>query len=85
MFGMWNVRGVGFRYVGCSGYGMFGVWDVRDVGCLPGCGILIYKMPKSALTDININLLSGDTFNKPFSDVEVCLINVTPWQLFIEL
>ena len=53
MLGMWNVRDVG-----CSGGGMFGMWDVRDVGCsgcgmfgmwdvgcLPGCGMLIYKMP----------------------------------------
>ena len=34
MFGMWNVRDVG-----CSSCGM---WDVE---CLPGCGMLIYKMP----------------------------------------
>ena len=50
MFGMWYVRDVG--YPGC---GMFGMWDVRDVGCLgcrmwdvgclPGCGIMIYKLP----------------------------------------
>ena len=49
MFGVWDVRDVG-----CWGCGMFGVWDVRDVGCLgcgmwdvgclPGCGMLIYKM-----------------------------------------
>ena len=42
--------------VGCSGYGMFRMQDVWDVGCsgygmwevgrLPGCGILIYKMPQ---------------------------------------
>ena len=34
--------------VECSGCGMFGMWDVRDVrdvGCLPGCRVLIYKMP----------------------------------------
>ena len=37
MFGMWDVRDVG-----CSGGGMFGMWDV---GCLPGCRMLIYKMP----------------------------------------
>ena len=36
MFGMWDVRDVG-----CSGCGMFGMWDVE---CLPGCGMLIYKM-----------------------------------------
>ena len=50
MCGMWDVRDVG-----CAGCGMFGMWDVRDVGCLgsgmwdvgclPGCGMLIYKMP----------------------------------------
>ena len=46
-----------FGDVGCSGCGMFGMWDVRDVkcwecrmfgiwdvGCLPRCGMLIYKM-----------------------------------------
>ena len=54
MFGRWDVRDVG-----CSGggiFGMWGVWDVGcwgcgmfgmwDVGCLPGCGMLIYKMPR---------------------------------------
>ena len=49
MFGMWDVQDVG-----CSGCGMCGMWDVRDVECagcgmwdvLPGCGMLIYKMPK---------------------------------------
>ena len=54
MLGMWDVGDVG-----CSGCGMFGMWDVQDVGCLgcgmfgkwdvgclPGCGMLIYKMPK---------------------------------------
>ena len=53
MFGMWDVQDVG-----CSGCGMFGMWDIRDmgcfgcgmfgmwdVGCLPGCAMLIYKMP----------------------------------------
>ena len=35
-FGDWDAR-----YVGCSGCGMFGIWDV---GCLPRCGMLIYKM-----------------------------------------
>ena len=49
MLGMWDVGDVG-----CWGCGMFGMWDVRDVGCsgcgmwdvecLPGCGMLIYKM-----------------------------------------
>ena len=34
MFRMWNIRDVG-----CSGCGMC------DVECLPGCGMLIYKMP----------------------------------------
>ena len=38
MFRMWDVRDVG-----CSGCGMFGMWDV---GCLLGCGMLIYKMPR---------------------------------------
>ena len=37
MLGMWDVRDVG-----CWRCGMFGMWDV---GCLPGCGMLIYKMP----------------------------------------
>ena len=35
--------------MGCLGCEMFGMWDVlwdvRDVGCLPGCGMLTYKMP----------------------------------------
>ena len=46
MLGMWDVGDVG-----CWGCGMLGMWDVRDVGCgmwdvgcLPGCGMLIYKM-----------------------------------------
>ena len=54
MFGMLNVEDVGYsgcamsrmwdvRDVGCWGSGMFGMWDV---GCLLGCGMLIYKMPK---------------------------------------
>ena len=34
MFRRWDVRDVG-----CSGCRMW------DVGCLPGCGMLIYKMP----------------------------------------
>ena len=34
MLGMLDVRDVG-----CLGYGMW------DVACLPGCGMLIYKMP----------------------------------------
>ena len=38
MFGMWDVWDVG-----CSGCGMFGMWDV---GCLLGCGMLIYKIPR---------------------------------------
>ena len=48
---MWDVRGVG-----CSGCGVFGMWDDEDVGCseygmwdmgcLLGCEMLIYKMPK---------------------------------------
>ena len=54
MFGRWDVR-----EVGCSGGGMFGMWDVGDVGCsvcgmwdvgcLPGCGMLIYKMPGNTI------------------------------------
>ena len=49
LFGMWDVRAAR-----CSGCGIFGMWDVRDVeclgcemwevGCLPGFGMLIYKM-----------------------------------------
>ena len=55
MFGMcdvWDVR--------CWGCGMFRMWDVRDVGCsgckvwdvgcLQGCGMLIYKVPRSYLS-----------------------------------
>ena len=48
-FGMWD-----FEDTGCSECGMFMMWDVGDVGCwkfgmwdlrcLPGCGMLIYKM-----------------------------------------
>ena len=40
MLGMWDCGDEG-----CWGCGMFGIWDVGDVGCLPGCGMLIYKMP----------------------------------------
>ena len=53
MFRMWDVGDVLY-----SGGGMFGRWDVQevessgcgmlgmwDVGCLPACGVLIYKMP----------------------------------------
>ena len=36
MLGMWDVGDVG-----CWECGMFGMWDL---GCLPGCGMLIYKM-----------------------------------------
>ena len=58
MLGMWDVGMWDVGDVGCSGGGMFGMWDVRevrcsgcgmfgmwDVGCLPECGMLIYKMP----------------------------------------
>ena len=56
MFGMWDVLDVGCLGRGmfamwdvgdvrCWGCGMFGMWNVWDVGCLPGCGMLIYKMP----------------------------------------
>ena len=58
MLGMWDVGDVG-----CSGCGMFEMWDARDVGCsgcemwdvgcLPGCGMVIYKMPGN----INLNIL----------------------------
>ena len=51
MFRMWDVQDVG-----CWGCGLLEMWDVRDmgcemwdVGCLPGCGMLIYKMSTSAL------------------------------------
>ena len=50
MLGMWNVRDAE-----CSGCGMFRMWDIWgvgcsgcgmwDVGCLPGCRMLISKMP----------------------------------------
>ena len=41
MLGMWDVPDVV-----CSGCAMFRMWYVEDVGCLPGCGMLIYKMHK---------------------------------------
>ena len=54
VFRMWDVVDWVVRDVGCSGCGIFGMWDVRDVeclgcemwevGCLPGFGMLIYKM-----------------------------------------
>ena len=47
----------------CAGFGMFRMWDSRDVGCsgcemwdvgcLPGCGMLIYKMPVQMVVHIN--------------------------------
>ena len=56
MFGMWDVQIAGC--LGCGMLGMLGIWDVGDVECsrcgmfgmwdvrcLPGCGMLIYKMP----------------------------------------
>ena len=53
MLGMCDVRDVGC--LGCSGCGILRMWDIRDVECsrsgiwdvgsLPGCGMLIYKMP----------------------------------------
>ena len=58
LFGMWDIRGVGCsecEMFGICGCWMFRMWDVRDVGslefgmwdvgCLPGCGMLIYKKP----------------------------------------
>ena len=38
MFVMWDIGDVECWDMGCSGCGMW------DVGCLPGCGMLIYKM-----------------------------------------
>ena len=53
LFGMWDVGDVE-----CSGCGMFGMRDVHDVGCgmwdvgcLPGCRMLIYKMPFNSTHD----------------------------------
>ena len=40
MFGMWDIRIFGGRYVECLGCGMFRMWDVRDVGCL-GCEMFV--------------------------------------------
>ena len=50
MFGMWDVQNMG-----CLECRMFGIRDLRDVGlsgfgmwnvgCLPGCEMLIYKIP----------------------------------------
>ena len=39
MLGIWEVWDMA-----CSGCGVSEMWEVRDVGCLPGCGMLIYKM-----------------------------------------
>ena len=65
MLKKWDVRDVGF-----SGFGMFGMWDVWnvgcsgcemwDLGCLPGCGMLIYKMPRN----INLNILGNHIVRK---------------------
>ena len=41
MSGMWDVWDAG--YWEC---GMLGMCDVQDVGCLLGCAMLVYKMPK---------------------------------------
>ena len=57
--GMWGCEMLGMWDVGDVGCGMFGRWDVwdvgcsvcgiRDVGCLPECGILIYKVPGNTI------------------------------------
>ena len=49
MFGMWDVQDVGC--LGCV------MWDV---GCLPGCGMLIYKMPNFMTRKLNTRLLFTD-------------------------
>ena len=46
MLGMWDVPDVGPWGCGMFGCAMFRMWYVEDVGCLPGCGMLIYKMHK---------------------------------------
>ena len=43
--------------MGCSGCGVFRMWDVR-CGCLPGCGILTYKMPSILLCIIAAEVLA---------------------------
>ena len=59
MFGMWDVQDVG-----CAECGVLGMCDVEDVecsgcgmwdvGCLPGCGMLIYKMPAECCKRIQV-------------------------------
>ena len=42
---MWDVGDVECSGCGILGCGVLEMWHVRDVGYLPGCGMLIYKMP----------------------------------------
>ena len=68
MFGLWDVWDLGCRGCGIAGCGMFGMWYAWDVGCsgcgmwdmgcLPGCGILIYKMPKQRNSSLVYSILN---------------------------
>ena len=74
VFGMWDVEDVGCWRCGMSGMGNVEMWDVRDVGCLgcgmrdvgclPGCGMLIYKMPYNR--HFNPNVYAFVVCNKTF-------------------
>ena len=55
MLAMWDVEDLGccecgmlgmldVGDVGCWECGMLEMWDVWDEACIPGCGMLIYKM-----------------------------------------
>ena len=79
LFGMWDVRAAR-----CSGCGIFGMWDVRDVGCLgcemwevgclPGIGMLIYKMlrilksNKGAVLNVHMKTPTYKIFQNSFLD-----------------
>ena len=79
LFGMWDVRAAQ-----CSGCGIFGMWDVRDVGCLgcemwevgclPGIGMLIYKMlrilksNKGAVLNVHMKTPTYKIFQNSFLD-----------------
>ena len=76
---MWDVRAAR-----CSGCGIFGMWDVRDVGCLgcemwevgclPGIGMLIYKMlrilksNKGAVLNVHMKTPTYKIFQNSFLD-----------------
>ena len=70
MLGIWDVEDVE-----CSRCGMFGMWDVR---CLPGCGMLIYKMPWQtallATEQIKSVRASSSMFDHEQSQQKQCLL-----------